>query len=582
MPPRIQSLRWRRFVAKYVTYLEIFAYGMVLVVGGGLIVAWTYKVDVVADSKEGDLKPYEHEINAAKDCLVVRLPVANKTDVRKGDVVARVCAEPDWIKRYQAMAEVRTALEQMQAMAASVTATSQERAVMESLAGGLAVWDAAAEPTLEPIVAPADGTLWLGSCTTGTRVAADKKLCVVKDFNILRAKLAFETSNAFACRPGLPGWVEVNTEQKDETLVRLNTDTLPYVPYFGSRLGLFSSIAADDIRSAVTKDLKGKGLLDRDRANTNDFPLPADSFAGITVFVDGRPEDMRRDIWAAADIFTSLSDNVQETFGLTPIEAKAAGLPVVISDWNGYRDTVRPDVDGFAVPTWMPPPGVGGEIAYYHGSGFAGYEAFTAATSQSIAVDVEACRKAFQRLVEDADLRRRMGDAGRLHARQTYDWCHVVAAYQDLWGELAEVRASADEIMPPAGDRPAHPLRADPFVLFKEYPTALLTPESRLSAAPGADAGRVRALRASEIASPLPALLLSEAETVAILEGVTARPGALGQLLRATPAAKHVPLYLTVGWLAKMGLLVLSPGDGGAGEAPEFGASETWRNLSSV
>lgn len=291
MPPRIQSLRWRRFVAKYVTYLEIFAYGMVLVVGGGLIVAWTYKVDVVADSKEGDLKPYEHEINAAKDCLVVRLPVANKTDVRKGDVVARVCAEPDWIKRYQAMAEVRTALEQMQAMAASVTATSQERAVMESLAGGLAVWDAAAEPTLEPIVAPADGTLWLGSCTTGTRVAADKKLCVVKDFNILRAKLAFETSNAFACRPGLPGWVEVNTEQKDETLVRLNTDTLPYVPYFGSRLGLFSSIAADDIRSAVTKDLKGKGLLDRDRANTNDFPLPADSFAGITVFVDGRPRE---------------------------------------------------------------------------------------------------------------------------------------------------------------------------------------------------------------------------------------------------------------------------------------------------
>ena len=314
------------------------------------------------------------------------------------------------------------------------------------------------------------------------------------------------------------------------------------------------------------------------------FRAAAQTFAPSVnaVFVDGRPEDMRRDIWAAADIFTSLSDNVQETFGLTPIEAKAAGLPVVVSDWNGYRDTVRPDVDGFAVPTWMPRPGVGGEIAYYHGSGFAGYEAFTAATSQSIAVDVEACRDAFQRLIDDAGLRRRMGDAGRRHARETYDWGHVVGAYQDLWGELAEVRAVADEIMPPVDGRPAHPLRADPFVLFEEYPTTLLTPGCLLSAAPGVDAGRVRALRASEIASPLPALLLSEAETVAILEGVTARPGALGQLLRATPAAKHVPLYLTVGWLAKMGLLVLSPGDGGAGEAPEFGASETWRNLSSV
>ena len=41
---------------------------------------------------------------------------------------------------------------------------------------------------------------------------------------------------------------------------------------------------------------------------------------------------------------------MQESFGLAPIEAMAAGLPVIASDWDGLRDTVSPDV-GIRVPT---------------------------------------------------------------------------------------------------------------------------------------------------------------------------------------------------------------------------------------
>jgi glycosyltransferase involved in cell wall biosynthesis len=67
--------------------------------------------------------------------------------------------------------------------------------------------------------------------------------------------------------------------------------------------------------------------------------------------LDGRLADQRALAWAAADIFCSLSDNIQETFGITPIEAMAAGLPVVVSDWDGYRDTVRDRSDGFRIPT---------------------------------------------------------------------------------------------------------------------------------------------------------------------------------------------------------------------------------------
>ena len=70
------------------------------------------------------------------------------------------------------------------------------------------------------------------------------------------------------------------------------------------------------------------------------------------VVVDGADFRRYRYAWAAADIFTSLSDNFQETFGITPIEAMSAGLPSVVSDWNGYREGVRDGVDGFRNPTF--------------------------------------------------------------------------------------------------------------------------------------------------------------------------------------------------------------------------------------
>ena len=62
-------------------------------------------------------------------------------------------------------------------------------------------------------------------------------------------------------------------------------------------------------------------------------------------------EEIKHQALAAADIAVSLVDNPQETFGLAVAEAMAAGVPLVVSDWNGYRDLVRDGIDGFRVPT---------------------------------------------------------------------------------------------------------------------------------------------------------------------------------------------------------------------------------------
>ena len=51
----------------------------------------------------------------------------------------------------------------------------------------------------------------------------------------------------------------------------------------------------------------------------------------------------------------------------------ASGLPVVATDWDGYRDTVTNGVEGFLVPTLTPPPGAGSQLALRHQSGEDGY-----------------------------------------------------------------------------------------------------------------------------------------------------------------------------------------------------------------
>lgn len=195
--------------------------------------------------------------------------------------------------------------------------------------------------------------------------------------------------------------------------------------------------------------------------------------------LDGRSPDIRRDIWSVADLFMSLADNVQETFGLTPIEAMAAGLPAVVADWNGYQTSVRHELDGFKIPTSLPPAGTGLDLALGQLNDTLAYSQFAAYTAMMAAVDVEACTQALIKLMQDESLRKRMGDRARQYARQTYDWKVVIAAYERLWQELAEIRAAAASVsVPRPPEAPPYPLCDDPFRVFAHYSTNTLTADS--------------------------------------------------------------------------------------------------------
>ncbi len=265
--------------------------------------------------------------------------------------------------------------------------------------------------------------------------------------------------------------------------------------------------------------------------------------------------------WAAADIFVSLSDNIQESFGLTPLEAMACGLPVVVSDWDGYRETVRHGVDGFAVPTLAPPPGTGAELARRYAAGEDVYGEYLAGASQSIAVDVDATAQALEVLARDPGLRRRMGEAGRRRAQEMYDWRHVIAAYEDLWEELAARRAAEAERRAAAAPSPIQ--APDPFRMFAAFATRHLSEGDRLQLADPSYEALTRLLR-HRMNMPVPDLLVAPEELPRLVR-VLARDEAgveVGAAIANWPEAERARVLRSMTWLVKLGYARHRPGRG--------------------
>ncbi|WP_119421091.1 glycosyltransferase family 4 protein [Desertibaculum subflavum] len=288
----------------------------------------------------------------------------------------------------------------------------------------------------------------------------------------------------------------------------------------------------------------------------------ADAFAPSVnaIFLDGRKPDIRREIWAAADVFCSLSDNIQETFGLTPVEAMAAGLPSVVSNWDGYRDTLRDGADGFSVPTVMAPAGTGEGIALRYQAGIDSYDRHIGVASQFAAVDVTAAAAAFERLFADPNLRAAMGASARTRAEAEFDWPKVIRRYQELWAALARRRVQASETAARPAGAPAHPLRDDPFAVFAAYPSLAFDRDLVLSPAPDASLERVTRLRATSM-NDVAADEQPPQEHVEVIFRTLKEygPARAGDLVQLFPEARQAGVARGLVWLAKFDLLRFAP-----------------------
>jgi len=274
------------------------------------------------------------------------------------------------------------------------------------------------------------------------------------------------------------------------------------------------------------------------------------------VTLDGRKSEERQTAWASADLFCSLSDNIQETFGIVPIEAMAAGLPVVVSDWDGYKDTVRDAVDGFRVPTLMPAKGLGTDLALRHALEIDTYDMYCGHACSLVAVDVAATAQAFSSLFASSPLRLQMGEVGRQRARELYDWSVIIPQYEALWGELTEIRKAQSGALPSL----AHPwpARMDPFAAFACYPTSLLTPQTMLALV-DADANtalkRVSDFRQLAMVDFAKLVLPGEEEVRAVLNSAVRGPKPASELILSIAAERHPFVFRALAWLVKLNIL---------------------------
>ncbi len=160
-------------------------------------------------------------------------------------------------------------------------------------------------------------------------------------------------------------------------------------------------------------------------------------------FLDGHNIEIGELARSSSNVFISLADSLQETFGLTPIEAMASGLPVIASDWNGYRDTIISEKTGYLIPTSIYEAGIEEETLLQ----MACYENFldyvSAKLSNQVNIDFHKAGSALAHLSRSAERTIAMGSLGKQRVQANYDWPIILKKYSELLDELAERRNSA-------------------------------------------------------------------------------------------------------------------------------------------
>jgi len=197
----------------------------------------------------------------------------------------------------------------------------------------------------------------------------------------------------------------------------------------------------------------------------------------IRVYHNLKKEDKAL-LYSAADVFVSPSDSVQETFGITILEAMASGLPVIASDWNGYRETIKHGKTGFLVPTYW-------TDSIEHTSQFSrlyGHRLTHLLLSQSVCVDINVFIKYMEDLYDNPDLRREMGNNARASVTNNYDWSCIIPKYEELWEELLEIAEKKQGVEQPIL---RHGLSSLDFLsIFRHYPSTMIREDDLLKITP--------------------------------------------------------------------------------------------------
>ena len=260
-------------------------------------------------------------------------------------------------------------------------------------------------------------------------------------------------------------------------------------------------------------------------------------------FLTNLSQEEKVALYRSADFFISLSDNPQETFGITLLEAMACGLPLMVSDFDGYRDIVTDEVGKRIPTTWgdFEPLGMMAplmdEVTYHR------------YLAQSVCVDVEHLADGLKFFFSNPYRCREMGEAARQRFLKLYDYPSVIEKLEALWLTLKKDFDSA----PNASHR--DPLNMNVFQCFSHYVTQTLASSMKIKLTPLG-----KSLLESETEYPLfpeMARLIDHDHMMAIMRQ-TMTPCSVGEIGRVLKRSEWNDRYVIL-WMLKHGLLQFIP-----------------------
>ena len=154
----------------------------------------------------------------------------------------------------------------------------------------------------------------------------------------------------------------------------------------------------------------------------------------------------------------------------------AAGIPALVTDWNGYKDTVRDSIDGFTVPTIALKSGSSIDLLYQYYSNIINYDQYIGYASQRVAVDINVTIRKLKEMILNDSLRKEMGKNGKERAKSNFSWSVVLDQYNDLRLSLDDIRLSNNNKI----YQRSYIEVLDPSNIFKSYPTLSLSDDLSL------------------------------------------------------------------------------------------------------
>lgn len=258
--------------------------------------------------------------------------------------------------------------------------------------------------------------------------------------------------------------------------------------------------------------------------------------------------DIKQALYSASDIYLALSDNLQETFGISVIEAMGAGLPVVVSDINGYKELIDQGEQGYKISTMWTDQF---DMAIY--ADFMNFETMQLMLAQCMVIDTEEVFTKCSKLITDIVLRNTMGNKGVEKVKSNYLWSVIIPQYEKLWDQLFDKAQNDSSIV-------EH--RDNPFVnkylsLFNHYPSTIISDTCSVVVT---EFGQT-CLKQTNIPAQYNDIstLIDTAKIISMLETLTQKTLTVGEMIKLNETLSIGIVKYSLLWMAKYGLITIRP-----------------------